>query len=297
MRRHAVKANRHRPSAHYAKIRIVGSVAIGGIAVDKKYFAEASQRMIAHPLESPFHKRPRRLWQHPKAAFALLKHGALSRSSILLAALVSLTLLTACGSRRATARVPLASIGATEEGIASWYGEPYHGRRAANGEIFDMEQSTAAHPSLPFETWVRVQLLVSKKETEVRITDRGPFVKGRIIDLSRAAARDVGLLRAGTANVRITVIAPPKAYLRGRKFTVQVSSLPAKARAESLQRQLAGQYEDVSIRHRSANGKGGHAEAWRVLVGREDTPASAHRILERLLEKFPRAFVVPWDAE
>lgn len=220
-----------------------------------------------------------------------------SRSLLLFASLIGLTLLSACGSRRATARVPTVRIGTAEEGIASWYGEPYHGRRAANGEVFDMEQFTAAHPSLPFETWVRVRLLATKKETEVRITDRGPFVKGRIIDLSRAAARDIELLRAGTAKVRVTVIAPPKDYLRGRQFTVQVSSLPAKARAETLQRQLLSQYKDVSIRYRSANAKGGHAEAWRVLIGREDSPAAAQRILERVLDKFPNAFLVPWNVE
>ena len=223
--------------------------------------------------------------------------SARSAFALLLATLFLITLLSACGSRRATVRVPVPRIDATEEGIASWYGEPYHGRRAANGELFDMEQFTAAHPSLPFETWVRVRLLATKKETQVRITDRGPFVKGRIIDLSRAAARDIDLLRPGTAKVRVTVIAPPKAYLRGRQFTVQVSSVPGKARAESLQRQLAPHHKDVSIRHRDANPKGGHAEAWRVLVGREHSPAAAQSVLERLRDKFPNAFIVPWNVE
>jgi rare lipoprotein A len=184
-----------------------------------------------------------------------------------------------------------------EEGIASWYGEPYHGRRAANGEVFDMNQLTAAHPSLPFETWVRVRHLINNKITEVRITDRGPFIKGRIIDLSRASAREIDLIRAGTAKVRVTVIPPPKSYLRGRQFTVQVSSVPSKARAESLQRQLAQTHKDVSVRYRSPNPAGGHAEAWRVLIGREDSLAAAQRILERLQHKFPNAFIVPWNAE
>ena len=233
----------------------------------------------------------------PAATEFVNRTSARSAFALLLATLVLLTLLSACGARRATVRVPVARIGATEEGIASWYGEPYHGRRAANGELFDMEQFTAAHPSLPFETWVRVRLLATKKETQVRITDRGPFVKGRIIDLSRAAAGDIDLLRPGTANVRVTVIAPPRSYLRGRQFTVQVSSVPGKARAESLQRQLAPSHKDVSIRHRDANPKGGHAEAWRVLVGREDSPAAAQRVLERLRDKFPNAFIVPWNVE
>ena len=90
----------------------------------------------------------------------------------------------------------------TETGIASWYGHPYHGRIAANGERYDMEQLTAAHRTLPFDTWVRVVNLLNEKAVDVRITDRGPFVDGRIIDLSRAAARAIDVIGPGTAKVR-----------------------------------------------------------------------------------------------
>ena len=223
-----------------------------------------------------------------------MKHTLSARLAASVALLIT---LSACGARRAPAPVPIARVGASEEGIASWYGDPYHGRRAANGEIYDMNKFTAAHPTLPFETWVRVKLLSTNKNTDVRIIDRGPFVKGRIIDLSRAAASEIGLLRSGTGKVRITVIDPPRDYLRGRHFTVQVSSLPDKARAENLQRQLSPQHKDVSIRYRSANPAGGHAEAWRVLVGREPSPAQAQRVLQRLLDRFPNAFIVPFDVE
>jgi rare lipoprotein A len=256
----------------------------------EKYFAQYR----AHSLAAPFFIRTQRSRATLDGSQNIMP---LSRTSLLFIVLLSLLLHSACGPRKASARVPVARLGATEEGIASWYGEPYHGRRAANGEVFDMEQSTAAHPSFPFETWVRVRHLGNNKNTEVRITDRGPFVKGRIIDLSRAAARDIDLLRAGTAKVRITVIQPPRSYLRGRQYTVQVSSVPAKPRAESLQRQLSQTYKDVTVRYRSANPKGGHAEAWRVLVGREGSPAAAQSILEKLQEKFPNAFIVPWNAE
>jgi rare lipoprotein A len=102
------------------------------------------------------------------------------------------------------------SIGASEEGIASWYGVPYHGRRAANGEIYDMEKLTAAHRTLPFDTWVRVKNLTNDKVIDVRIQDRGPFIDGRIIDLSRAAARAIDLIGPGTAKVRITVVKAPQ---------------------------------------------------------------------------------------
>ena len=75
-------------------------------------------------------------------------------------------------------------VGQTERGLASWYGHPYHGRRAADGEIYDMETLVAAHRTLPFQTWVRVRNLTNGKTVDVRIIDRGPFVDGRILDLS-----------------------------------------------------------------------------------------------------------------
>jgi rare lipoprotein A len=116
-----------------------------------------------------------------------------------------------CGHHTARVKAPIAParIGSTETGVASWYGVPYDGRRAASGEIYDMRQLTAAHRQLPFQTWVEVTNLSNGKQVEVRINDRGPFVKGRILDLSQAAARDIDMLRAGTARVRIKVIPPP----------------------------------------------------------------------------------------
>src|SRR6204780_2941502 len=91
---------------------------------------------------------------------------------------------------QAHAAIP-APVGSIEEGLASWYGPPYHGRQAADGEIYDMETLVAAHRTLPFNTWVRVTNLSNSKTVEVRIIDRGPFVGGRIIDLSHAAAQAV----------------------------------------------------------------------------------------------------------
>ena len=130
---------------------------------------------------------------------------------------LALMLFAAGCARRSTARLPAppsaAQIGSTETGIASWYGVPYHGRPSASGEIFDMEKLTAAHRALPFQTWVEVTNLSNGKQVDVRITDRGPFVRGRIIDLSMAAARQIDMVRAGTARVRLKVIdrltAPP----------------------------------------------------------------------------------------
>lgn len=124
----------------------------------------------------------------------------------------SLALSTSC-ARKASAHVPPsvkpARIGETQTGIASWYGVPYHGRRSANGEIYDMEKLTAAHRTLPFDTWVEVTNLSNNKRVDVRIIDRGPFVNGRIIDLSLAAAREIDLVAVGIVRVRIKVIKKP----------------------------------------------------------------------------------------
>jgi rare lipoprotein A len=126
--------------------------------------------------------------------------------------IVSLSLVTGC-ARKTSAHVPAsvkpASIGETETGIASWYGLTYNGRRSANGEVFDMEKLTAAHRTFPFDTWIEVTNLENKKHIDVRITDRGPFVKGRIIDLSLAAAREIDMVEAGIVKVRIKVIRKP----------------------------------------------------------------------------------------
>jgi len=96
--------------------------------------------------------------------------------------------------------------GTTQSGPASWYGERYHGRRTASGERFDMHALTAAHPTLPFGTRLRVVNLRNGRRVEVRINDRGPTVPGRIIDLSYAAARALGAVQAGIVPVQVTIL-------------------------------------------------------------------------------------------
>jgi len=95
-----------------------------------------------------------------------------------------------------------------ETGVASWYGEPFHGRPTSSGEIYDMNDLTCAHPSLPFGTRLRVQNLDNGRTATVRINDRGPFAKERIVDVSKRAAEELGMIGPGTARVRITVLAP-----------------------------------------------------------------------------------------
>ena len=131
-----------------------------------------------------------------------------------------LVLAAGCGGKRRVKLPPPipAKEGWTQEGMASWYGRPYHGRRTSNGERYDMNRISAAHKRLPFDTWVRVTNLKNKKTVDVRINDRGPFVKGRIIDLSRAAAKKINMIGPGTARVRIRVVAMPGTrYRAGRR--------------------------------------------------------------------------------
>ena len=107
------------------------------------------------------------------------------------------------------------SDGYVERGIASWYGEPFHGRKTSSGETYDMHRLTAAHKSLPLPTYVQVTNLDNGRRIVVRVNDRGPFHEGRIIDLSYAAARKIGMIGPGTARVEVRALDPPAAD-RGR---------------------------------------------------------------------------------
>ncbi len=123
-----------------------------------------------------------------------------------------------------------------ETGLASWYGHPYHGRPAANGEIYDMESFTAAHRTLPFGTWVRVVNLTNDKTVDVRITDRGPFVENRIIDLSHAAAGAIGLIGPGVARVRLDILSVPAIASAQNWYAVQAGAFRDQDRARACVR-------------------------------------------------------------
>ena len=209
--------------------------------------------------------------------------------------------LAGCGHKKRarvtpprTPRTPaVVQPGHTEEGIASWYGHPYHGRAAANGEIYDMEKMTAAHRTLPFHTWVRVHDLDNDRSVEVRITDRGPFVAGRIIDLSHAAARELSMIGPGVARVRIEVIRTPPDAAPGL-FAVQVGAFRDRANAERLRAQMEARYGSAKLLQRAEN-----PAIWRVLVGAEASEDGANRLAERIrqdsVEK-TTAFVVRIDS-
>lgn len=216
-------------------------------------------------------------------------------------ALLALLVCGAAGCARRSARVPTpgapARVGAIETGVASWYGVPYHGRRAASGEIYDMEKLTAAHRSLPFETWVEVTNLSNGRSVGVRINDRGPFVRGRIIDLSQAAARDIGMLGPGTARVQLRVIAPPsgtrlasppKASTPVAWYAVQAGAFADRNRAESLGAAMVEAFAEARVIR-----GGGTLPLWHVLVGREMTIEQANELAVRVRQEAGQAAVVP----
>jgi rare lipoprotein A len=163
-----------------------------------------------------------------------------------------------------------------ETGLASWYGHPYHGRPSASGEIYDMEKLTAAHRTLPFGTWVRVHDLDNSKSVDVRINDRGPFVDGRIIDISHAAARQIEMIGPGVANVRLEILSEPAAQ-KPASFAVQVGAFRNRENAERLCGEMQASYGAARLVLRS-----GSPALWRVLVGQESTEDGAGTLAGRI---------------
>jgi hypothetical protein len=163
--------------------------------------------------------------------------GRLSRGGWLWVGL--LVALTGCGPRLDPAPpMPPGEVvpGWTQEGVASWYGNPFHGRRTASGEVYDMEAPTAAHPGLPFGTMIRVENLDNGRSTVLRVNDRGPFARGRILDVSRHGARELGMIGPGTARVRVVVQEVPTPR---DCWDVQVGSFQDRSNAEELGARLA----------------------------------------------------------
>ena len=227
------------------------------------------------------------------------------------AAIAITVLLSGCHHKKAAQApppVPLASAsspppaaaappGATPEsgetGLASWYGHPYHGRASASGEIYDMERMTAAHRTLPFGTMVRVHDLDNEQTVDVRINDRGPFVDGRIIDLSRAAARAIEMLGPGTARVRLEILSGPTATVQAH-FAVQVGAFRNRDNAERLRRAMQAKYGRARLVERADT-----PGFWHVLVGMEPTEDGASALADRIRGEesaVTSAFVVRLDS-
>ena len=220
------------------------------------------------------------------------------RPVILLTALC--LVLSGCGGKKARATLPTPNsrptpVRADLEGLASYYAEPYHGRRTASGEIFDTYKGmTAAHRTLPFNTVVRVTNTTNGKNVDVRINDRGPFVDGRVIDLSVLAARKIDLVGAGVVPVRLKVIKTGSAA-DGRwtvtVYAVQVAAFENESAAEALRRELQARYGTASIQTVNA-GK----TLYRVRVGRSTDILDAEKLAARLrADRYDAPFVVKLD--
>jgi rare lipoprotein A len=163
--------------------------------------------------------------------------------------LAALLVVSAVGCSRLPYRPPEGPKGGIETGLASWYGPEFHGRPTSNHEIFNMNDMTAAHPTLPFGTYVNVVNLDNGRTTVVRINDRGPFVGGRIIDLSYAAARVLGMVGPGTARVRLEVLEGDqgKSVAATPRYSIQVGAFAVQENAYALKRQLEARYEAVFV--------------------------------------------------
>jgi rare lipoprotein A len=165
---------------------------------------------------------------------------------------VALALLTgaACAHHHPVPRSPAVPVpvGYEETGQASWYGHPYHGRETSSGQVYDMRQMTAAHRTLPFDTWVLVENRDNGRTVEVRINDRGPFAAGRILDLSYAAARVLGAVEPGVIPVRLRVIATAGRTEPRGALTIQVAAFADESKAIALERELAAKGVDAGVR-------------------------------------------------
>jgi len=137
--------------------------------------------------------------------------------------------------------------GDIQTGLASWYGPDFHGKETSSKEIYNMYDMTAAHKSLPFGTHVMVTNLENGKSVMVRINDRGPFVKGRIIDLSYSAARILDMVDQGVVKVRIEVVEDMSPLKSSQRFSIQVGAFVFRENAEDLKRRLEKYYKDVYI--------------------------------------------------
>jgi rare lipoprotein A len=175
----------------------------------------------------------------------------------------------------------------SQRGVASWYGPSFHGNLTANGEIYDMWALTAAHRTLPFGSRVLVQSVESGKSVTVRINDRGPFIRGRIIDLSYGAARELAMIGKGTEDVFLTIlnsVSSNSGYSseETESYWVQAASFGILAQAVSLREQLAIRYPHVRLKTVDLPSGQWH----RVQVGSFRSQKKAQRIATELKNQF-----------
>ncbi len=185
-----------------------------------------------------------------------------------------------------------------EEGLASWYGSDFHGKKTASGEIYNMYASTGAHKILPMGTKVRVTNLENGKRIVIRINDRGPFVRGRIIDVSRSAAEELDMLGKGTVRVRVESLdvvpgytAPTMAGSAGDmpgSFYVQIGAFTVRDNAQALLQTVRKHYPRSRITEAVIGGK----RFWRVQCGTFESLSKAERARNSLESRYPSCFVI-----
>lgn len=178
----------------------------------------------------------------------------------------------------------------TETGTASWYGPPYHNRRGANGQIFDQNAMSAAHRTLPMGSLIRVTNLQTGQSAVMRITDRGPFVADRVLDLSVASAKVVGVWRPGTARVRIDVYAAPKPIDEGGRWCVQIGAFSKEKEAVKLEEHLEHKYHTANVIE--FTGPTGH---WVRIRPQNDDKGRAAEIAKELKPEEGEAYLVRLD--
>jgi rare lipoprotein A len=135
----------------------------------------------------------------------------------------------------------------TEVGLATWYTAPYKGRKSANGQVFSDQALTAAHRTLPMGSLITVTNLTTGQSAAMRITDRGPFVDGRILDLTIASAKATGIYRTGAAKVRLDVYQAPKPIAIGGRWCVQIGAFKSERKAEQLKSELIRKYPNSNV--------------------------------------------------
>jgi rare lipoprotein A len=216
-------------------------------------------------------------------------HSDPGKTGTLLFILVALSffLLLACASKRLVSverRIPPSeqkmvkkeAAQAVQYGIASWYGKDFHGKPTSSGEVYDMYQLTCAHNTFPLGTMVMVTHIENGKSVELKVNDRGPFVKDRIIDLSYAAAQIIGMYEKGTAYVKVEAIGPVVEQVE--RFTLQVGSFADEGNAQRLAEQLRKSFDNVHVTTMETLTQKYH----RVRVGQFETREEALGTAEKL---------------
>jgi rare lipoprotein A len=205
---------------------------------------------------------------------------------------LALFLLSSCGI------FSYESYHKTGFGIASWYGPDFHGKPTSSGEIYDMNRLTCAHREYPFGTKLRVTNVSNSKSVNCTVNDRGPFVSGRDLDLSYAAAKEIGLIGQGTTEVRIEYIGRDNSYIKEVRylsdtgpFTIQVGSFKELSNASRLKLSLDLKYSMIYLTEAKIKG----SRFYRVRIGKFSIKQEAHKLAKTLADEGYSVFIVRYE--